>query len=350
VSDSTEIGGAERFLHHLLSELPADVDVVAFATSADVLAHVVAGRPSARAEVVTDDVRGFRRALVRAAPDIVHLNLITFTSCRAAAIASVIERLPIVLVDHAPMPGLTWRGRAVQRVLTRLSALRIAPGSGAARNAERYGGLRSGTVRAVPNGVPEPGCSVAALAERPFMLGALARLDPAKGIDILLQAMVDMPGAVALVAGDGVERERLVRLAADLGVSERVQFLGWAQSPCDILTKVHVLVVPSRSETMTLAVLEAMHAGLPVVVADVGSLREAVLDGETGLVVPPEDPQALAQACRQLGADPGLRARLGTAARERARREYTVAIMAARYDAHYRALLGFPPRPAQLSG
>jgi glycosyltransferase involved in cell wall biosynthesis len=246
------------------------------------------------------------------------------------------------------MPGLTWRGRAVQRLFTWMSAARIAPGSGAASNAERYGGLPSGSVTSVPNGVPDPGCRAVPPPDGPLVLGALARLEEEKGIDILIRALVDVPGASLLLAGDGSRRDELSRLAEELGVARRVRFLGWVESPCALLTRVQVLVTPSRTETMTLAVLEAMHAGLPVVVADVGSLSEAVLDGRTGFVVPPEDPQALAEACLRL-TDPVLRTRMGAAAQARAAREFSVETMAARYDAHYRSVLGLPPRAAALA-
>jgi glycosyltransferase involved in cell wall biosynthesis len=327
-----------------LSGLPDDVDVVALGTSSTVLDQIVAGLPQCRPAVVPNTISSFRRVLAHAAPDLVHLNLVSFTSCRAAGVAAALQRIPMVLVDHAPMPGLSWRGRAVQRLFTRASAARIAPGAGAARNAEWYGGLAAGSVSSVPNGVPDPGCPTVQRPAEALVLGALARLEEEKGIDILIRALADVPGATILLAGDGSQREQLSRLATELNVADRVHFLGWVDSPCELLTRVHVLVAPSRTETMTLAVLEAMHAGLPVVVADVGSLREPVLDGETGFVVPPEDPRALAEACLRLAADPALRTRMGSAARIRAAEEFSVVTMATRYDARYRSVLGLPPR------
>src|SRR3712207_6520396 len=81
VSDSAEIGGAERFLRHLLAALPAEVDVVALGTSPTVLHEVVADRQRARAVVVDGSVAGYRREMARTSPDIVHLNLTAFTSC-----------------------------------------------------------------------------------------------------------------------------------------------------------------------------------------------------------------------------------------------------------------------------
>jgi glycosyltransferase involved in cell wall biosynthesis len=269
------------------------------------------------------------------APDVVHLNLIAFPSCRRAAVAAVSLGLPFVLVDHLPTPGLTWRGRAVQRLLTRWSAARVAVGRTAARDVERYGGLRPGTVQVVPNGVPDPGCGSLDPRRPRLVLGTLGRLEPQKGIDVLLRALVDVPEAELVVAGDGSQRAALEDLAAELEVTGRVRFLGPVGSPCALLGSVHALVQPSRWEAMPLAVLEAMHCGLPVVATDVGDLRDVVLDRETGFLVDAEVPESLAAACREL-TDPLVRERLGRNARVRARESHSVAGMAASYDAVYR--------------
>ncbi len=134
-------------------------------------------------------------------------------------------------------------------------------------------------------------------------------------------------------------------LGVQITATERVSFLGEVGDPCQVLARIHVLVLPSRWEAMPLSVLEAMHNGLPVVVTDVGSLREVVVPGETGLIVPPEDTRALVTACRRLATDHVLRRRMGQAARARAEREFSVETMAARYDSRYRAALRLPPPP-----
>jgi glycosyltransferase involved in cell wall biosynthesis len=335
VTDAREFGGAERFLANLLGALPGDVAVTVLATSPVVLARVADARPGTSAELVEDRAGPFRRALRRAAPDVVHLNLIAFPSCRRAAAAAVSLGLPFVLVDHLPNPGLTWRGRAVQRLLTRSSAARVAVGRTAARDVERYGGLRPGTVQVIPNGVPDPGCGVLDRRTSRLVLGTLGRLEPQKGVDVLLRALVAVPDAELVVAGDGSQRTALEDLAAELGVAGRVRFLGAVDSPCALLGSVHALVQPSRWEAMPLAVLEAMHCGVPVVATNVGDLGDVVQDGRTGFVVAAEDPVVLAAACRDL-ADPLVRERLGHNARVRARESYSVAAMAASYDAAYR--------------
>ncbi len=232
------------------------------------------------------------RRLLRARDvDVVHVNLTSFPACRPAPWAALLARKPMVLLDHGPTPGLTWKGRARQRVLTRLAAARVAVGVGAARDAERWGGLRPGSVRPIPNGVPAPTLAPRpARPARPVVLGVAARLSPEKGVDVAVRALADVPDAVLTIAGDGPERPALEALAASTGVGDRVRFLGWQPDPGTVLAGVDVVVVPSRSEGLPLVVLEAMHAGLPVVASDVGSVAEAVATATPACSCPPPIP------------------------------------------------------------
>ena len=144
------------------------------------------------------------------------------------------------------------------------------------------------------------------------------------------------PDTVLVVLGEGPERGGLERLARELGVAERLVLPGRVPDVSAWLRRSHVLVHPARWEGFGLAVLEAMLAALPVVASRVSSLPELVADGETGLLVPPDDPAELARAVAQaLG-----RPELGAAGRERARREFSVARMADRTAALYRDVLG----------
>lgn len=122
------------------------------------------------------------------------------------------------------------------------------------------------------------------------------------------------------LVGDGPERPALERQVRDRRLAERVRFMGYRSDPQTFLQQAAVFVLPSRFEGMPNALLEAMAAGLAVVVTDAspGPL-EVVDDGVTGLVVPSEAPQALAAALERLAVDPALRARLGAAAQTRLR-------------------------------
>ena len=150
----------------------------------------------------------------------------------------------------------------------------------------------------------------------------VARLVHQKGIDVLIRALVlascDSEGWGLTLVGDGPERMRLEAQAEQAGLAERIDFVGFRKDPHAFLVRAGVFVLPSRFEGMPNALMEAMAAGLAVIVTDAspGPL-EVVVHGETGLVVPSEDPVALALALEQLATNPQLRDRLGSAAREK---------------------------------
>jgi glycosyltransferase involved in cell wall biosynthesis len=150
---------------------------------------------------------------------------------------------------------------------------------------------------------------------------------------VLLRALVGLEGVSAVLVGDGPEREPLEALAAELGLAERLVITGWRSDARAYLGAVDVFCLPSRYEGFPLAILEAMLGGLPVVATRVGSVAEAVLEGETGLLVA-EDPEALREALRR-ALDPETGRRLGEAGRRRALERFSVEAMAHGYESLY---------------
>jgi len=164
-----------------------------------------------------------------------------------------------------------------------------------------------------------------------------------KGLDVLLRAMTRVQGHL-LIVGRGPEREALEVMAEQLGIASRVTFLGEvSESQLRILLHAaDVFVLPSidRCEAFGIAQLEAMACGKPVVSSDLPTgMRFVNQHGVSGLLVPPGDPQALAEALQHLLDDVGLRARLGCAARARIEREFTAERMIARTLEVYREVL-----------
>jgi glycosyltransferase involved in cell wall biosynthesis len=174
----------------------------------------------------------------------------------------------------------------------------------------------------------------------------VARLDPQKGLGDLLEAAARVPDASFVVAGDGPDRERLGETARSLGLHDRVCFLGHRDDVPDLLRSCDVFVLPSLYEGFPLSVLEAMAAGKPVIATAVGGTPEAVSDGETGFLVPPGDPSALAAAIRAVLSDPVLARRLGSAGRERACRTFSAAEMVRHVVRLYEDILKAPPHVA----
>jgi glycosyltransferase involved in cell wall biosynthesis len=146
------------------------------------------------------------------------------------------------------------------------------------------------------------------------------------------------PGAYrAAIVGDGPDR---TAVAAELG--DAGELLGERDDVAEQLARADVFVLSSRSEGLPMAILEAMAAGLPVVATAVGGIPELVADGETGLLVPPGDADALAEALRRLVADPELRRRLGDAARTRVEERFSLAATRRAHVELYDRLLGIP--------
>ncbi len=170
----------------------------------------------------------------------------------------------------------------------------------------------------------------------------VGRLTAQKGVDRLLRALAVMRARTELtVVGDGPERDALRALAASLGVDDRVTWLGALAQPelAEHYRQAAALVVPSHEEGLGLVAVEAALCGTPVVAFDSGGLRDVVHDGETGVLVPPGDVDALAAALDALLADGAAdrRARLGAAARDRALADFAPESVAARYADIYRA-------------
>ena len=167
------------------------------------------------------------------------------------------------------------------------------------------------------------------------VLLSTARLTQQKGIDVAIRALPALPDDMVLVVlGEGPERGRLEALARQLGVERRVFLLGRVPDVAAWLHRATVYVHPARWEGFGLGVLEAMHAALPVVATRASSLPELVVDGETGILVPVDDPEALTAAILRALDEP----QLGAAGRGRAVSEFSVARMADRHTSLYATL------------
>jgi glycosyltransferase involved in cell wall biosynthesis len=205
---------------------------------------------------------------------------------------------------------------------------------------------------AVPNGIRVDGFSVASqerrLALRSVLgfasdvriVGSVGRLNPVKDQATLLRAFARMhaqlPDTVLALVGDGALREALQSQATALGVGDAVRFLGDRGDVRQLLQGFDLFVLSSLSEGYSMALLEACASGLPIVATDVGGNREIVVDGRNGVLVPPGNADALADAMSALLRETDRTERMGQAGRDWALREASVETMASRYDTLYR--------------
>jgi glycosyltransferase involved in cell wall biosynthesis len=176
-----------------------------------------------------------------------------------------------------------------------------------------------------------------------LLVGTVGRLHPQKGFASLLAAVARvrerLPAIRLLLVGGGALRRDLVARAEALGLAEVVIFAGSRGDVPEILAALDLFVLPSLWEGLPNAVLEAMAAGLPVVATAAGGTPEVVVDGETGLLVPPGDVTALAEAIERLLRDPGLRRKMGEAGRKRVEGHFTIEQTVAQTVALYETLL-----------
>ena len=148
-----------------------------------------------------------------------------------------------------------------------------------------------------------------------------------------------MNGATLVIIGDGPERTALETLADDLGVADRIHWAGHRRDVPALLPAFDLYIQPSLHEGMPNTILEAMAAGLPVVATAVGGTPEVVVDGVTGLLVPPRDSNALVEAMAMLLSDQNLRYRMGRAGQERVKGQFSLERMVRQTQALYERLL-----------
>jgi glycosyltransferase involved in cell wall biosynthesis/peptidoglycan/xylan/chitin deacetylase (PgdA/CDA1 family) len=180
----------------------------------------------------------------------------------------------------------------------------------------------------------------AAAAGGGMVIGTVARLAPEKGLDRLVHAFGQLrtrhPALRLIIAGDGPERSKLQSLARSLGLESAIEFSGQVDDVERVLDRLDVFALPSLTEGIPLALLEAMAARLPVVATAVGGVPEVIVSGESGVLVPAENPLELQRALHDLIDNPHLRARLGAGAERRVRDLFSLEAMASRYRALYR--------------
>ena len=180
------------------------------------------------------------------------------------------------------------------------------------------------------------------LEEGSLVVGTLGRLTAVKGQDDLLRAFATLlhahQSARLLLVGEGEEEGNLRRLAADLGVAEKVEFCGWKSDVFAALSAMDLFALPSLNEGMGKALVEAMYVGLPVVATRVGGVPELVEEGVHGLLVPAGDPVRLAAALEDLASDPEKRHRFGSAGARRAA-SYSTAHMLQKISSMYERLM-----------
>lgn len=284
-------------------------------------------------------------AVRRHRPDIVHTHLVHADVLGLAA--ARLARVPVrASTKHGFNAFRETRGFGlVDRAATAGVDLHIAISRGLARYLARVEGFREEAFEVVHYGI-EPGGDPPppAAADR---LAVVGRLIPIKGHRTLFSALERVPEARVEVAGDGPLEAELKALAAPLRA--RVSFLGRVAPAAPVMERAGIVVVPSLGEGFGMVALEAMERGRAVIASAVGGLPEIVDDGHTGLLVPPEDPDALTEAIGSLVHDPARVRAMGAAGRRRALEAFSQEQNTERTIALYEASLGAAARRRRMS-
>lgn len=337
-----EVGGAQSYVAALLPALAERYDVVLAAYGEGPLrdAATRAGVRFVPLRHVRRPIRPWRdvaglvelsRLLRRERPQILHAS-----SSKAGVVgrlAAALSRVPIrIFTVHgwafAAYEGLPSRlYRLTDRLMAPLTTVTIC-----VSERERAAGLEAGTCRADRTVVIHNAVDVAAAPRSSHdratpRLIAVGRLKAPKDFLTLIRALAALPAGSfeAVIVGDGPDRDAVEAEIRRLGLDGSVRLTGERGDVPALLAGSDVFVLSSRSEGLPVSVLEAMAAELPIVASNVGGLAELVVDGESGILVPPGDPESLAGGLRRLIEDPELRRGLGAAARARAEASFDLA-------------------------
>lgn len=267
-------------------------------------------------------------------------------------IAAFLAGVPAVATVHNVYTRTKLHRRLLNRLLSRGSARIIAVSEAIRDDLVAQDGIAPRKVAVIHNGIDvrrvetslTRGEARAALGigDDELAIGCVGRLEEQKGHRFLLEACAELrndPGLMhrlrLLLVGDGRLRGDLERQASALALTSSVSFLGTRQDVPEILRALDIYAMPSLWEGLSIAMLEAMAAGLPVVISDVSGVAQAVGKNEYGVRVPPGDDAALAQAIRSLAGEPARRRALGASARERVKAEFSIEAMMTQLSSVY---------------
>lgn len=363
VSDEMEVGGSQRQIQHLLQGIDRsawDPELLFFRTPSFLIDEIRRlGIPvhhiPKRGRVDVGFVIRYAALLRRRNYALIHAFSMT------AELWTLVAR---ALMRHAPAqiasvrglyldePAMFWR---LKRLVIRHSAAAIANARACAAAAAARTGIPADHFTVIANGVLAPAPLEDGESHRiresldvppARVLGLfVGRLVPEKNLPCLLRAMAALPADARpcmVLAGDGPLRDELQALAGDLDLAADVRFLGQRTDAGRLMQAADFLVLPSCQEGMSNAILEAMSVGCPVLASRVGGNPELLDPGQTGLLFPDDDHEALAVCLRMIASDPMLRRRLSVGARRTVRHRHSVSAMVDATTAVYEHVLRDP--------
>ena len=277
-------------------------------------------------------------------PDLIHAH--TWKAGFIGRMAAHLRGIPSIYTVHmwhfGPELPHSWRlfGPALERAAARWSERTITVSHSGSEVGQRYRIGPPSRMVAIHNGIGDSPQRVRHGGNRVPVVVMVARFTSLKDHETIVRAFAELkvPARLQLVGG-GPTRAATERLAAELGIADRVEFPGDRDDVSHLLSRADIFVLASKLDNLPISILEAMRAGLPVIASNVGGISELVVHGETGLLVPPFAVSPMVEALRELLADPGRRARLGWCGRRRYETSFSLTRMIERTRAVYTDVL-----------
>ncbi|MEH2458230.1 glycosyltransferase family 4 protein [Nostoc sp.] len=337
----SELGGAQKNVYDLIENFRKDYEIhlatsqlgllTEFVSDLDVAVHLISNL--SRDIKLSSEFIAIKECISlinKIKPDIIHAH-----SSKAgviARIAACISKTPVVFTAHGW--GFTQGTPPLQRtvaliaekLLAPLSAKLICVSESGRQQALKFGVGNKNSLQVIHNGIANIPLCIANSSQQPPRLIMVARFQEPKDQATVLRAIAQLqnPSIHLDLVGSGPFLESCKALAQSLGIGKQVSFLGDRTDVPDLLARSQIFILSSHHEGLPISILEGMRAGLPVVATNVNGIPEEVENGKTGLLVPPKDINALANALQTLIESPYLRLQMGEAGKLKFEQEFTV--------------------------
>lgn len=284
--------------------------------------------------------------------DIIHTH--SFSPNFWGRLAGIIARVPVIIsTEHSIATVKTRFQKKVDKILVRFSTKIISVSERVKRSLLEEENILPDKILTIYNGIDpmKPSYDKEAISKKCEGLGidlnkkiivSIGRLEPPKGYEFLLESAKivkrEFSPVQFVIVGDGSLKHKLEKLTDDLKLKDTVIFLGHRNDIADILSISDIAVLPSVREGFSVSLLEFMSLGKPIIATDVGGNKEAVINGESGIIVPPRDPIALAEWVLKLIKENKTSEDIGMKARERFNENFTVETMIQKIEKLYDTL------------
>ena len=365
VDDVFDFGGGEKHIFSLLERIDKNKYDVSIACRKDSFFSKELKNLGFKVEHIRfqnkfDFVGAFRffKLLVKNRYDIV--NLQDNRSHWLGALASYFAKVPVVLATVHMVNVLRRESISVfLKIVLKIADFIWASMVNSIITISHYNkraliseGINSNKIEVIYNGIDQV-CSIAKtpnnirqelnIDPNILIVGSVARLSKQKGLSYLIDAVAklksDTQKMIFLVIGDGPDKDEFVKYAKLKGVDDMICFLGFKDNARSYLKAFDLFILPSIYEGLPIAIIEAMMESKPIIATSAGAVNEMLVNGETGLIIPSKNPDAIVKSVKELIADPHRRHVMGEKARQTAKEKFNIGIMAKKTFGLYEELL-----------